>query len=133
MTVFTRLPRTATAAAAAVMLGLSGPVAAQAQADPSAQPPVAAQSGVDVSDGQLRTFISAATDVQAISEKWQAKAAGSDSAEEVEEVRKQATDEMVGAVEQKGLTVDEFNAISQAAQQDPQLKARIVAMIQQQQ
>lgn len=131
----------ATAAAGAVVLGLAGPAvaqqAAQTQSSP-AQPPAAAAQGApaaaaNVSDTQLRTFISAATEVQAISQKWQEKAAGSNSAEEVEEVRRQATDEMVGAVEEKGMTVDEFNAISQAAQQDPELKARIVAMIQQQQ
>lgn len=131
----------ATAAAGAVVLGLAGPAVAQqaAQTQSSqAQPPAAAAQGApaaaaNVSDTQLRTFISAATEVQAISQKWQEKAAGSNSAEEVEEVRRQATDEMVGAVEEKGMTVDEFNAISQAAQQDPELKARIVAMIQQQQ
>ncbi len=127
----------ATAAAGAVVLGLAGPSVAQ-QAAQTQSPPAAAQgapaaAAANVSDTQLQTFISAATEVQAISQKWQEKAAGSNSAEEVEEVRRQATDEMVGAVEEKGMTVDEFNAISQAAQQDPELKARIVAMIQQQQ
>lgn len=47
-------------------------------------------------------------------------------------MRDQATQEMVGAVEAKGMTVDEFNTISKAAEQDPQLKSRIVAMLQQQ-
>src|SRR5690606_16569324 len=102
----------ATAAAGAVVLGLAGPAVAQ-QAAPTqsspAQPPAAAAQGApaaaaNVSDTQLRTFISAATEVQAISQKWQEKAAGSNSAEEVEEVRRQATDEMVGAVEEKGMT-----------------------------
>ena len=128
------------AAAAAFTLGVAGPAAAQAQGAPqnmapggatTAQPNAGAAS-VTVSDQQLRTFIDAATEVQTISEKWQAKAASSESSEEVEEVRQMATDEMVGAVRDKGMTVEQFNTISKAAERDPQLKSRIVAMLQQQ-
>ncbi|MFN4088728.1 MAG: DUF4168 domain-containing protein [Alphaproteobacteria bacterium] len=120
-------------AAAALALGFAAPAAAQTQQGaPSAAPPAAMAPQVDVSDEQLRTFIEAATEVQSISEKWQARAAATESTQEVEEVRRQATDEMVEAVEDKGMTVDEFNAISQAAQEDPQLHARIVAMLEQQ-
>lgn len=134
------------AAAAALMLGLAGPAAAQAQGAPQNAAPGTASPGapmsaqpnagtpsVDVSDQKLRTFIDAATEVQTISEKWQAKAASSESTDEVEEVRRKATEEMVGAVREKGMTVDEFNTISKAAERDPQLKSRIVAMLQQQQ
>lgn len=134
----TRRAPLAMAAAAAFMLGIAGPAAAQAQGmSPQAAPPTAAQpnggaASTNVSDQKLQTFIDAATEVQAISEKWQARAAASGSTEEVEEVRDQATQEMVGAVEAKGMTVDEFNTISKAAEQDPQLKSRIVAMLQQQ-
>ena len=128
MTVSTRAPF-GVAAVAALMLGFAGPAAAQAQSGAPTAPPVAAAT--DVSDAQLRTFIDAATEVQSISEKWQARAASTESEEEVEEVRRQATEEMVGAVEEKGMTVDEFNSISKAAEQDPQLKSRIVAMLQQ--
>jgi len=128
------------AAAAALMLGVAGPAAAQAQSAPqNAAPsaptttqPNAGTPTVNVSDQKLRTFIDAATEVQTISEKWQAKAASSNSTEQVEEVRRQATEEMVGAVKDKGMTVDEFNTISKAAERDPQLKSRIVAMLQQQ-
>lgn len=128
------------AAAAAFMLGVAGSAAAQPQGAPpnivpggatTAQPNAGAAS-VTVSDQQLRTFIDAATEVQTISEKWQAKAASSESSEEVEEVRQKATDEMVGAVRDKGMTVEQFNTISKAAERDPQLKSRIVAMLQQQ-
>jgi hypothetical protein len=46
-------------------------------------------------------------------------------------MKQQATEEMVGAVKQQGMSVEEFNQISRAAQADPQLRERIVAMMRQ--
>src|SRR3546814_16430395 len=75
----------------------SSDLAAQAQSNaPAAQPPATQAPGATggaVSDAKLQTFISAATEVQTISEKWQGKAASSASPEEGEEVRRQARSE----------------------------------------
>jgi hypothetical protein len=53
-----------------------------------------------------------------------------ENAEQIQQLQQQAQQDARAAIEDKGLTVDEYTAIVQAANQDPQLYAMIVETMQ---
>lgn len=82
-----------------------------------------------VSDSELQSFAVAALKVQDISNQWRPKIAGAQDAQQATELRKQATDEMIDAIQKEGLTVESYNSISAAARSDPELSGKIRTMM----
>lgn len=118
--------------AIALSMGLSAPAVAQyggdggaQQADPGMQQQQAPQ--IDVSDEQVEQFADAQARVIEIGEKWTPRLEGAESAEDMQEARESAQREMVIAVENAGLSVQEYNEIAQAAQVDEELRERIAS------
>jgi hypothetical protein len=85
----------------------------------------------DFSQEQIEAFVDAATEVQRVQTELDAKAQEAQNPEEVAELQQEAQVEASQAVEDSGLTVDEYAAIAQAANQDPELYATIVDLMQQ--
>jgi Domain of unknown function (DUF4168) len=81
--------------------------------------------------GQIESFASAAREVHQIRSKWQSRLQEPGNADKVQELQSQASAEMRSAVEQKGLTVETYNAIATAARQDPALAERIAKLMEQ--
>lgn len=98
-----------------------------AQGAPTAQP--AATPVVKPSDAQLEKFADAAQKVTVVADEYrpQLEAAKDDNARQ--EIFKQADQKMVQLVQADGLTVEEFNGISQAVQQDPELQQKVRSMV----
>ena len=109
-------------------LGAVLPVQAQDAKSPQQQPPAQA---AEFDQEQIESFASAARRVHEIRSKWQSRLQEPGNADKVEELQAQARDEMMSAVEEKGLTVDTYNAIATAAQQNPELAERISKLIEQ--
>ena len=107
---------------------LSAPLPAVAQMD--AEQPLSAQ---DLDEAQLDSFVAAATRVGEITDQLQIQAQGIESEAELAELQEQANMEMMAAVEEEGLTVDEYNTIFQIAQVDPELNAVLVEKMMEQQ
>lgn len=82
-------------------------------------------SSVDVSDADIESFAAALTDVQEIGQEWTQRMQEAETQDEVGEMREEARDQMAAAIEDRGLTVEEYNAIATAAQDDPELAQRI--------
>ncbi|MBO1110566.1 DUF4168 domain-containing protein [Bordetella petrii] len=125
------MPRSTHAFFAAALLAASlSPVAALAQAAPAAQPPAQAQPAIQPSEAQLQKFASASQKVAMVADEYRPKlqAAKDDAARE--QVYREADEKMVRMVNADGLTVDEFNGIGQAVDQDPQLRQRVIAIVQ---
>lgn len=80
---------------------------------------------VDVSDAEIAAFASAMGEVQQIGQEWTQRMQEAEGEQEVAEMRQQAQEEMVGAIESEGLSVEEYNEIATAAQQDQELAQRI--------
>ena len=79
---------------------------------------------------KLESFVTAALEVNRLIEEWTPRIQGAQSETEAAGMREQANDELVEAInEADGITVDEYREISQAAQTDPELMARISEMI----
>jgi hypothetical protein len=85
----------------------------------------------ELSQGQIENFAGAALDVQQVEQDFNAEMQAVQDAEEIERLHQQAQQQAQQAIEDNGLSVDEYNAIAQAAHQDPQLYAMIVEVMEQ--
>lgn len=89
------------------------------------------QQAAEFSEEQLETFVEARQRVIEISKKWQDRLNNADSQEELTSAQQAAQEEMVEAVQDQGISVDDYNLIADAAQQDPELMDRLNEMISQ--
>jgi predicted ATPase with chaperone activity len=121
----TGLSRLFLPALAVAAVALATPAPAAAQAEP-AQAPLSADA---ISQAQLESFAAAATRVSEIAEQFEAQAQGLEDQAELAALQEKANNEMVAAVEQEGLSVDEYNMIFQVAQVDPELNATLMEML----
>ena len=86
----------------------------------------AASGAEEYSQAKLQSFASAVLAVNAIVEQWRPQIQAASSEADKQRMAEQANREMRAAVEgTEGMTVEEYQAIAQAAQADPQLMARL--------
>jgi hypothetical protein len=111
---------------AAAML-LAAPYA-MAQEQPQQNQPM---TPPEFSQQKIEAFADAATEVQRVQTDLDSKAKAAQNPEEVTQLRQEAQQEASQAVEDSGLSVDEYTAIAQAASEDPDLYAMIVDLMQQ--
>lgn len=118
----------------------AAPSAAPAQAAPAAPQaapgtaapattPGALQSG-DVSDEQLRKFVASAQQVAVLSQQYSQQLQGVQDQSQQQQVVEEANGKMAEAIQSNGLTVQEFNGISEAVDNDPELNARARQLLQ---
>lgn len=112
-----------------IAFGLSAPVMAQnSPAEPTMQNnAISAQA---YTDAQLQNFISASQKVAVISQEYAPRIEATTDQTEREQIFREADDKMVAAVENEGLSVQEFNGINQQLPQDPQLEQRVNNLLQ---
>lgn len=139
MTMTTRLIRAAVVGAVAAPLALAGTAFAQGQASDPTQdqlqetnPVAPAQDEVqaEVTDAELQTYVAATVKLQQVNDKWQQRYQQTDDDQERVDLQQQAQAEMVKTVENEGLSVGQYNSISQAVQSDPELQARATTYMQ---
>jgi predicted ATPase with chaperone activity len=121
---------------AAALLAVAAPQAIaqqqpqqQPQAQPRPQPPPMTQS--DFSQQQIEAFADAAVEMQRIQSELDAKGRQAGNLDEITRLQQEAQVEATQAVEDSGLSVQEYKAIVQAANTDPRLYATIVDLMQQ--
>lgn len=85
----------------------------------------------ELSQRQIETFADAAIDVQRVQQDLDVQVQAAEDPAEIEQLQQQAQQLAREAVENHGLSVDEYTAIVAAANQDPQLYAMIVETMQQ--
>ncbi|GAA5236163.1 hypothetical protein GCM10025795_44280 [Verticiella sediminum] len=98
----------------------------------SAAPGAADGASAAVTDAQLEKFVESAQKVAALSNEYNQRLQQAEGTDNQQQIVAEANDRMASAVEESGLTVEEFNGISQAIEQDPQLHARAQQMLPQQ-
>ncbi len=106
------------AAAFALALGMAW-APAQAQQAPQQQ------QQMNFSDDDLRSYALAALQVRDISRDFQPRLEEAETPEEQNTVREEAMEEMVSAVQEQGLSVQDYNTIYQAAQSDQQIAEKV--------
>ena len=50
-------------------------------------------------------------------------------ADKARDLQQQANEKMLGVIEENDISIDEYNAINQAVQTDPELRNRVIAMM----
>ena len=109
----------------AVMLMGAGLAEVRAQQQPQPAMPS------ELSQSAIETFADAAIEVQRVQQEFDSQVQAAQNAEEIEQLQQQAQQDARQAIENHGLSVDEYTAILQAANQDPQLYAMIVETMEQ--
>lgn len=84
----------------------------------------------DFTDEQLQKFADASQEIAVISQEYTERLQNEQDQAAQQELRMEANEKMVAVVEESGLTVETFNAIGQAIQQDPELMKRVQEMAQ---
>lgn len=90
--------------------------------------PSAQQQTSSIKDAKLLKFSIAMDSIDKISSQYEAEFQSAEDTEQAQAIQQRAQEEMVKAVEKSGLTVAQYSEIAQQAQQDPQLRERIMAM-----
>lgn len=80
-------------------------------------------------EGDLRSFAAAIVEVERINTDFLPRMQAAGSEADRESVRQQATEKMIEAIEDQGLSLEEYNAIHQSAQHDPDLARDLNTMI----
>ena len=118
------MPKTNRLAAAmtAVSLALAAPLALPAMAQEAPAAPT-----MTVDDAQLEAFVTALRSVDALEREYSESLQQAESDEQREAIVAEANTAMAEAIENTpNMTLDEYIAILQAAQNDPELSTRIM-------
>ncbi|RUO58977.1 DUF4168 domain-containing protein [Pseudidiomarina insulisalsae] len=86
------------------------------------------QKQIEITDTLLEKFVVAMSNVQQISQKYSEQFQNAQDAEAAQEIQQKAQKEMISAVNDAGLSPDEYNAVIQQVQQDPELQQRLQEM-----
>jgi hypothetical protein len=84
-----------------------------------------------LSEQQITAFVDAALEVQRVRSEFDSQVQAAESPEDIERLRQEAQEQATEAIENSGLTPGEYSTIVDAANQDPQLYAMIVDLMQQ--
>lgn len=126
-----RFAKTLALPTAALALALAAPLAAPVPALLGG-PAMAQEAQVpSINDAQLEAFVAALREVDAIEQRYGVELESAENEETRQNVIAEANDAMVEAIEETpGITVQEYIGVLQQAQADPELNARIMAMLQ---
>jgi hypothetical protein len=101
-------------------------IAAAAWLGAAASSPALAQGpSQQFSDEQVGAFVDALGAAALVAEEWAPRIEGAQNAEEANAMTAQSQDEMVAAIEQSGISLEDYNAIFITAQSDPELAERV--------
>ncbi|GAA0596904.1 DUF4168 domain-containing protein [Caenispirillum bisanense] len=122
---------TATALAAALIAAVPMSAAMAQSASPQAQTPEApAVPGApgqtaDFSETQLKSFAAAVQGIQEVANEYAPRLREATEPQQLADLQEEAEGKMLEAVQDEGLSVDEYNAIALTAQSDPQVAETI--------
>ena len=85
-----------------------------------------AQARADFSDQQLESFVVAALAMDEVIREWNPRIQAAENEEQAAQLREEANAALMETISKAdGITIDEYQEIGQAAQNDPELAARI--------
>ncbi|MCJ0975941.1 DUF4168 domain-containing protein [Pseudomonas sp. PS1] len=109
--------------------GASQVSAQQATPAPATQPAPAMQAS-DISDKQLESFADSLGEIMEIRQDFTAKLEKTGDPAEAQQLQQEANEKMMNTVQDNDLSIEEYNAINQAVQNDPKLRDKVISMIQ---
>lgn len=85
-------------------------------------------SGGDFDRQELETFLEARAEVLDIQKEYSNRLQSAEDDQEVADLQSEVREKMAAAVENAGITVEKFNRIAQAAQNDPDVAAELESL-----
>jgi DNA-directed RNA polymerase specialized sigma54-like protein len=92
-------------------------------------PPPQEQQAAPVSEAKLDQFVTALNEVHAIRNEAAEELEATTDPQDAQEVQQKAQQQMIEAVEEAGLTIEEYNQIATMMGSDPELQERISARL----
>jgi len=83
----------------------------------------------EYSEGQIQAYATAFLEVRDLSREYQGKMQSAETPEQQQAVQQEASQVMSIAVQESGLSVQEYNSITNATRTDPDLQARVMEKI----
>ena len=105
-------------------------VLAQQASQPQAPQTAPAMQASDISDKKLEKFAESLDQIMEIRQDFTAKLEKTGDPAEAQQLQQQANEKMLETVQNNELSIEEYNAINQAVQNDPQLRDKVISMIQ---
>ena len=102
----------------------AAPFAVQAQGATPA--PQAGMEQAQVDDTMVEKFVEAFSEVRQIQIQFSSQLEGVSDQQEAQNLQQQAQQQMIGAVEEAGLSVADYNMVVAAMEQNPQLRDDIL-------
>jgi hypothetical protein len=121
-------------ALAAALVAMAAAVPAVAESGRSAAAPqapgAAAQQGDQPSDATVQKVGKALRQAATIRQEYTDRAQTTKSPEQQQQLTEQAQGDMIKAINEQGLSVQQYNQVIQMAQADPSLKERLLSVAQ---
>lgn len=99
-----------------------------AQSDAQTPPPAAQQPAANIDDAQLEKFAAALDDIAKIQEDAMARLSQVEDQQKAQAIQQEANENMVDAVNDSGLSVEDYNLIANQLQTNPELQERLQAL-----
>ena len=105
-------------------------VSAQQASQPLPQQVAPGMQASHISDKKLEKFADSLGEIMDIRQDFTAKLEEIGDPAEAQQLQQQANQKMMKTVEDNDLSIEEYNAINQAVQNNPQLRDKVISMIQ---
>jgi len=118
-------------AASAIAVAFALPAGASAQADQQrgqqqrGQQQQQQQQQQNFSEQDIKAYANAATEISELQKKFQSQLQNAESAEDQQSVQEKANQAMIKAIKDAGLSLEKYNQIATAAQNNQELAKRI--------
>jgi len=115
-------------AASAIAIAFALPAATTASADQQQRqqaPQQGQQQQQNFSDQDLQAYASAAIEISELQQEFQGQMQNAESAEDQQAVQEEANEAMIQAIRDAGLSLEKYNQIATAAQNDQELAQKI--------
>lgn len=101
-------------------------------AEPPVEQPAAptVRSSSEVSDAEVESFVKAYIDAAAVEQEYASKLQTAQNQDEAAQLQQSAQAQVEQAVEQRGMTLEEFQAIGNSINADAELRARVEQKLQ---
>lgn len=116
----------------ALTLGLGAAPSIHAQEQAPYQVPQdvpEAMNPADVSDQHLEKFANVNLKAQEIQDKYKSQVDGAETMDDVEKIQEKMNLELVNAIESEDISVEDYQRVGMAVQQDPELRKRAIEKI----
>ena len=126
---FTKLSRTAV-----LSLLLASPLALAQPPQGGGEPPpqtyqAPAAQAVNFSEQQVSQFADSYLDILEIQEEFTARLEQAQEPEQAQQLQQEANEEMIQAIHDNGLDVQEYTELAQAMDTDPELRQQVVELV----